>query len=92
MSSSFVECKILSIKVPVKCLKCGNTFEVDAWIADEQTTEIKDMGPEVQRIIEYDGECPKCGNHLYFEIYSWEYPPGFLEEIEIDHKEGIDFT
>ncbi len=92
MSSSFPDCEIISAKVPVKCLRCGHMFVADAEIADEQTTELRDMGLEIQRVIEYEGKCPKCGNHVSFEIYIWEYPPGFLEEIEVDHSKGVDFV
>ena len=92
MSSTFPDCEIVSAKVPVKCLRCGHVFVADAEIADEQTTELGDMGPKIQRVIEYEGKCPNCSNHVSFEICIWEYPPGSLEEIKIGYSKGVDFV
>ncbi|NJE02343.1 hypothetical protein [Thermococcus sp. JdF3] len=90
-SVTSVGCKLVSIKVPVQCLRCGKTFDATAWITDEQVTENREMGPEKQMVIQYEGQCPHCGHPVFFEIYMWEYPPGWIETIDVDSSQGVKF-
>ncbi|MFA4647756.1 hypothetical protein P8X24_11015 [Pyrococcus kukulkanii] len=77
--------------VPITCNECHRTYLLPTHMEKVATYE-REMGPEYQWLVTYEGECPVCKrNNIEVEIEAFEYPPGNIGAINVIRLEGARF-
>lgn len=77
-------------QLKIKCSKCGHIISIKCSDLpfDVVETEEREMGTEKTHSVDYEFECPKCGNKISVKYDIWEYPEGVINDKNIDIKGG----
>jgi len=80
---AFFNSALYEFEVEARC-PCGHEFRTGIHYGGVVARENREMGPESLHVWNNEIDCPKCGKFLEIELELWEYPIGFLNNIDFD--------